>query len=300
MINYVFAGSDSVAATVLEELVSFRKPSLVITRADAPAGRKKDLRQTAVAEVAEKYGIQTVKSNDPSIALEQIKDSGASRGIVVSYGAILKGDVLESLDWFNLHFSLLPRLRGAAPVQRSIISGESPTGVTIFKIDSGMDTGPIYTQMEVDIEGLDTKSALVKMSSSSISLLRELLDDENPSLQPQSGTPSHAAKLTREECQLDFNLSAPQLVRIVRAANPEPMAWTTNVGQPLRILEASTNGVRFPGDDAPGKVELVGGKVFVVCADSTRLELITVQPFSKKSMSARDWYNGVKEATVGN
>lgn len=300
MINYVFAGSDSVAAQVLQELISFRKPSLVITREDAPVGRQKELRQTMVAEVAENNNIQTVKTNDPSTALEQIRNSGASRGIVVSYGAILKGDVLESLDWFNLHFSLLPRWRGAAPVQRSIISGESPTGVTVFKIDSGMDTGPIYSQLEVDIEGLDTKSALIKMSSSSISLLEELLNDESPSLQPQSGTPSHAPKLTREECQLDFNLSAPELVRIVRAANPEPVAWTTNLGQPLRVLEASATGIPFPGEDTPGKLEIVGGRVYVVCADSTRLELVTVQPFSKKSMGARDWYNGVKEATVGN
>jgi len=298
--DYVFAGSDSVAATVLEGLISFRKPSLVITREDAPVGRKRELKQTSVAEVAGNNNIQIVKTNDPSTALGQIKESGASRGIVVSYGAILKGDVLESLDWFNLHFSLLPRLRGAAPVQRSIMSGESPTGVTVFKIDSGMDTGPIYRQLEVDISGLDTKTALGKMSSNSLSLLRGLLDDENPSLQPQTGTPTHAAKLTRDECKLDFDLSAPELVRIVRAANPEPMAWTTIAGQPLRILEASTTGVRFPGEEITGKVEMVAGRVYVVCGDSTRLELITVQPFSKKSMSARDWFNGVKEATVGN
>ena len=300
MINYIYAGSDSVAATVLEGLIPIRKPEMVITRQDAQVGRKRELRETVVAELAREHGIKVVKANDPTEALEFISDSSATRGIVVSYGAILKDQVLESLEWFNLHFSLLPKLRGAAPVQRAILRGEFPTGVTLFKIDEGMDTGPIFSQKLVDIDDLDTHSALQKMAESSIPLAVELLNDQNPDLSPQTGTPSHAGKLRREECELDFSRTAVDLLRVVRAAYPEPVAWTTHLGQPLRIIEANSNGISFPEKVDAGTVELVGGKVYVVCEDSTRLELLRVQPFSKKPMNAKDWFNGIKEARVGN
>ncbi|MDR9363022.1 MAG: methionyl-tRNA formyltransferase [Microbacteriaceae bacterium] len=301
MIDYVFAGSDSTASSVLEALAKHSKPKLVITREDAPFGRKRELRQTVVADIADSLGVKTVKANDPALVIADIKSSGAKRGIVVSYGAILKGEVLETLQWFNLHFSLLPKLRGAAPVQRAILNDERPTGVSIFQIDAGMDSGPIYDQFEVDIVGLNTAQALKKMAENSLGSLSRLLSETSPILQKQSGDVTKAPKLTREECELDLNHTSEALLRVVLAAYPEPVAWVMNNGHPLRILSARTSGLSFPEEDQPiGQVEKLAGKVYVSCGNHTRLELLQVQPFSKKPMPAIDWFNGVGEATLGN
>jgi methionyl-tRNA formyltransferase len=301
LIDYIFAGSDNTAASVLEALAEQSKPKLVITREDAPFGRKRELRQTVVADVADSLGVKTVKANDPALVIEDIKSSGAKRGIVVSYGAILKGEVLESLQWFNLHFSLLPKLRGAAPVQRAIMNDERPTGVSIFQINAGMDSGPIYEQFEVSIDGLHTAQALNKMTEDSLEGLFRLLSDPSPKLKKQSGNATTAPKLSREECELDLNQTSETLLRLILAAYPEPVAWVTNNGNPLRILSARTSGLSFPEEGKQiGHVEKLAGKIYVSCGNHTRLELLQVQPFSKKPMSAIDWFNGVGEATLGN
>ena len=299
--NYVFAGSDNTAAQVLEALCEDKPPSLVITREDAPFGRKKELRATRVADIAEKRNIELIKANDPAVALSEIRRSGCQTGIVVSYGAILKGEVLNSLQWFNLHFSLLPKLRGAAPVQRAILNNDLPTGVTVFRIDEGMDTGPIFKQLEVDISGQSTEQALYALAEASIPVLRSLLESSTPEVVEQFGEPSYAPKLDREECKLNFNLPAEQLHRVVLAAYPEPVAWASFRGHPLRVLGAATSGIQIPDDSKPiGTVEKVGKRIYVVCGNSTRLELLEVQPFSKKPMRALDWFNGVGEAVFDN
>lgn len=301
MIDYVFAGSDSTAASVLQALTEQSKPKLVITREDAPFGRKRELRQTVVADIADSLGLRTVKANDPALVIADIRASGAKRGIVVSYGAILKDEVLESLQWFNLHFSLLPKLRGAAPVQRAILNDERPTGVSIFQIDEGMDSGPIYDQVEVNIDGLNTAQALSKMTESSLGSLSKLLSDSSPELKAQSGDVTTAPKLKREECELDLNQTSEALLRVVLAAFPEPVAWVSHNGNPLRVLSAKTSGLSFPEEGQQiGQVEKIAGKVYVSCGNHTRLELLQVQPFSKKPMPAIDWFNGLGEATLGN
>lgn len=300
MIDYLFAGSDSTAANVLAQLCLIHPPKLVITREDAPFGRKKELKQTDVAEIAITNEIPLAKANDPMQTLEMIRASGVKRGIVVSYGAILKGEVLESLEWFNLHFSLLPKYRGAAPVQRAIMENQTGSGISVFRIDQGMDTGPIYAQKPIDLSGMSTAEALKLMADQSIPILEKLLHDESPKLTQQQGEPSVAPKLSRDECRLDFNQSAKLLNLVVLASFPEPVAWTEHKGQPLKIISSKTNGLKIAEELKPGTVEKVAGKVFVACGDSTRLELLEVQPFSKKPMSATDWYNGVGEAVLGN
>ena len=300
MIDFVFAGSDSTAANVLAQLCLIHPPKLVITREDAPFGRKKELKQTEVAEIAIARGITLAKANDPTKALELIRASGAPRGIVVSYGAILKGEVLDSLEWFNLHFSLLPKYRGAAPAQRAIMENQTDTGISVFKIDMGMDTGAIYAQKPIDLSGLNTAEALTLMADQSIPILERLLTDESPKLTKQQGEPSEAPKLSRDECRLDFNQPATVLNQLVLASFPEPVAWTEHKGQPLKVINSKTNGLKIADELKPGTVEKVAGKVYVSCGDSTRLELIEVQPFSKKPMPATDWFNGVGEAVLGN
>lgn len=301
MIDYVFAGSDHTAATVLQNLSKQQLPKLVITREDAAYGRKRQMRQTVVADVAESLGVKTIKANNPESALNDIHSSTATRGIVVSYGAILKNSVLDSLEWFNLHFSLLPKLRGAAPVQRAILGDVAPTGVTVFKIDAGMDTGPIYSQFEVNITGLNTAQALEKMTQASHPILSQLLTDKTPDLTIQEGQPSFAPKLTREECELDPSKDSQTLLKIVLAAYPEPVAWIWHNGHPLRILQAKTTGFSYPEENKEiGRVEKLSGRVYLNCAGHTKLELLQVQPFSKRPMPATNWFNGVGEAILGN
>ena len=299
--DYLFAGSDKTAASVLDSLAATKLPVVVLTREDAPVGRKKIITQTLVADIAQKHGVKLIKANQPSQALPEILSSGAERGIIVSYGSILKDEVLTSIDWFNLHFSLLPKYRGAAPVQRAIMDGNTDSGITIFKLDEGMDTGEVYQQIKADISGMNTKQALDTLAELSVEPLLDLLADETPSLSPQSGEPSMAKKLSREECFLDFNKDSKTCLRVVRASNPEPIAWTYLQGEPLRIIEAATTGIANPdSDEVNGKVTKIGKRIYVSCSDSTSLELITVQPFAKKQMSATDWFNGVGEVILGN
>ena len=299
--DYIFAGSDKTAAYVLSSLAENQTPVLVITREDAPTGRKKILTQTPVADVAERHNVELIKTNDPAKALEPILNSGAQRGIIVSYGAILKHEVLKSIDWFNLHFSLLPKYRGAAPVQRAIMQGKTETGITVFKLDAGMDTGDIYKQLEKDVSGMTTAEALEVLAELSVPLLQQLLFDEKPTLRPQTGTASLAKKLSREECFLDFKSDAQTCLQMIRASNPEPIAWTYLNGEPFRVIQANEGEPNVESTDQPlGQVTKSGKRIFVACGEATRLELITVQPFAKKQMAAADWYNGVGEVTLGN
>jgi len=300
-VDYVFAGSDKTAAWILQAISSSQKPSLVITRKDAPFGRKKTITQTPVADIADSQAVKIVKTNDPTEALNDIIQTGASRGIIVSYGAILKDEVLDALEWFNVHFSLLPKYRGAAPVQRAIMDGNTDSGVSIFKLDEGMDTGDLFTQIPVDISDMNTAQALEKLADASIEPLLELLKTEQPICFSQAGDQSLAKKLDRAECFLDFKTDSESCLRIVNACNPEPIAWTTLQGDAFRIINAATTGISDPGTDHQiGQVTKVGKKIYVTCAGSTSLELITVQPFAKKEMPAIDWFNGVGEVILGN
>ena len=298
--DYIFAGSDKTAAYVLSSLAENQAPVLVITREDAPKGRKKILTQTPVADVAESQGIELIKANDPTSALAQILHSGAQRGIIVSYGAILKDEVLKSAEWFNLHFSLLPKYRGAAPVQRAIMEGKTETGVTVFKLDKGMDTGDVYKQLKKNISGMTTAQALEVLAELSVPLLQQLLVDEKPSLRPQTGTASFAKKLSREECFIDFKSDAQTCLQMIRASNPEPIAWTYLNGEPFRVIQANESEPNVEStDQVLGQVTKSGKQIFVTCGEATTLELITVQPFAKKQMAASDWFNGVGEVTLG-
>lgn len=281
----------------------------VLTRADAPVGRKRVMTPSAVAETAMELGLPVIKANRIDEATrEEIRASGAELGVIVAYGALLDEKALETLDkgWINLHYSLLPKWRGAAPVQRSIMAGDRETGVTLFQLDKGMDTGPVHLQIPTVIEPDEsTADLLPRLTQLGISGLAELLPRvasgltapvaQDPQLLASLPT---ADKLTREDARIDWHLTAVELDNQIRGLNPEPMAWTTHEDEAFRIIEAralgATDWQSLADEDAlAGEVHVDKGRVIVSCGNSSLLELKIVQPAGKKPMPASDWTRGL-------
>lgn len=285
-------------------LIALKKSGIevvgVLTRTDAPLGRKKVLTQSPVADAAEALGLPVVKANQvDSNALSQLQAFNADLGVVVAYGAFLNEEALRLLPkgWINLHYSLLPALRGAAPVQHALLQGFSSTGVTAFQLDEGMDTGPILLQAPSVIEHNENAGRLLnRLTDLGISVLLELLPSIAAGIAkqtPQDGSAAtFAPKIHRVHAQIDWNQSAMDIQQLVLAMNPEPTAWTTLGGESFRILDARA----YRGEQlqaSPGTVKLLDDKVLVACKSGT-LQLISVQPSGKNEMSAVDWYRGVK------
>jgi methionyl-tRNA formyltransferase len=309
-LKIVFAGTPANAAQTLRALAnSAFEIVAVLTRTDAPVGRKHILAPSAVAEAAMELGLPVIKANrvDEEVR-KQIKSSGAELGIIVAYGALLDQAALDSLDkgWINLHYSLLPKWRGAAPVQRAIMAGDRETGVTLFQLDKGMDTGPVHLQIPTVIEPDEsTASLLPRLTELGISGLAELLPRVAAGLTaPETQDPELLAtlptadKLTREDARIDWQRNAVEIENQVRGLNPEPMAWTTLEDEAFRIIEAralgTTDWQTLTGEEAlVGSLRVDKDRVLVTCGQGTLLELKTVQPAGKKAMSASDWARGM-------
>ncbi len=298
----LFAGTPSTAASVIEGLLtSGHDVVAVLTREDAPTGRKKILTPSPVAELASSKGIPTIKANSLSAdVLAEIASHQVEFAVVVAYGVILKQEALDLLPkgWFNLHFSVLPKWRGAAPVQRAIEHGESSTGVTLFKIDKGLDTGPIVGVLETVIGPDENAGELLdRLSLLGLTLLNEQLPRMyagTESLTEQVGEVTLAPKTSRADAKLVFSQPAKVLENLVRAMNPEPMAWCLLGDQPMRVLTARAYAEDIDAHET-GSVVLVSDRILVSCANNTALELIEVQPASRNAMSAKDWFNGLTE-----
>jgi len=303
-VRILFAGTPEVSATILEWLVkSGHEIACVLTRTDSLVGRKRILTPSATAMKAEELGLPIIKANRVDDgALPKMASYNIDLAIVVAYGSILNQRALDSIPngWFNIHFSLLPKYRGAAPVQRALLNGDNETGVTIFQLDAGMDTGPVLSSLSTSIGFNETSgellSRLAELSKSLLSQALPQLYSGTFKLHEQSGDSSSAPKPTREEARLDFHQSASALENIVRGMNPEPMAWCMVGDEVLRVLSAVENRsaslVSSSASASPGSLFSVEGKVFAVCGQDSMLELIEVQPSSKRAMPARDWFNG--------
>lgn len=296
----IFAGTTAHAAEVLKHLASSMHEVVgVLTREDAPVGRKGILTASPVANLAESLALPVIKANKVGEEeTAQISALNPDLGIVIAYGALLKKPALEAPTngWLNLHFSVLPTHRGAAPVQHSILSGKADTGVSIFKLDEGMDTGPILatvpTQIQPDENSGELLDRLTKLGITAIDACLAQIDAGIAKYVEQAGTPSIAGKLTRADAKIDWNQPAKKIELQVRAMNPEPMAWTTLAGQPFRVIEARASQLR--NSDRAAAVFELDGKVFVSCGEGSLLQLITVQPGGKNVMPAVDWLRGQK------
>jgi len=217
--------------------------------------------------------------------VDDVLDAGAEVGVVVAYGRLIKPHVLAVLPMVNLHFSLLPRWRGAAPVERAILAGDATTGVCVMALEEGLDTGPVYACEERAIgeeETLDeVRSALTETGTR---MLVELLATGLPEPRAQVGEPTYAAKIEPEEHHLDWARPAVELHRVVRLGS----AWTTFRGRRLRVLRARVS----PGSElAPGELDVAGLRVGT---GEGALELLEVQPEGKGPQPATSWRNGAR------
>ncbi len=305
----LFAGTPLNAAETLTALHNNGiEIAGVLTRIDAPVGRKRVVTPSPVAIVAEHLGIPVIKANRvDELVLEQIKSVDPDLGIAVAYGAIFKAPTLEALPlgWINVHFSLLPDWRGAAPVQHSILNGDKTTGITIFQLDEGMDTGPVHLQVPTEISPAETSGELLsRLTKLGVSGLLEVLPRiaaglASTTAQTSNGQARIATKLSRELAHIDWSDSAFAIEHKVCAMNPEPMAWTSLDGESFRIISARALGAidwaTLEGTELePGTLLTKEKRALVTCGKGTLLELKEVQPSGKQIMNAADWHRGMQ------
>ena len=295
-----FAGTPAAAVPSLSALIeSSHGVAAVITRPAARAGRGRHEHSSPVAEVATAAGIRVLtpaRAGDADF-LQELRELQLDCCAVVAYGALLPPSALgvPRLGWVNLHFSLLPAWRGAAPVQHAILHGDDITGASTFLIEEGLDTGPVYGVTTEAIKPTDTSGELLdRLAVAGAQLLVATMDGlEAGALvgvpQPPDGV-SIAPKITTADAQITWTDPAMRIDRLVRACTPAPGAWTTlgddrlKVG-PLRPLESS--------DLEPGELEVSKSSVRVGTADRD-VEFGMVQPSGKRLMAAADWARGAR------
>jgi methionyl-tRNA formyltransferase len=266
----------------------------VISQPDKPSGRGQEMHSSPVSQWAKANSIELV---NPATVPEIDKSlSNLDLLITIGYGRILPAQTLSipKHGCINLHFSLLPKYRGAAPVQRAIESGERESGVTVFALDPGMDTGPIYTSITVAIEPtMRSNELLEKLSVIGVTAIEDALIAIESGIAPvaQTGQASIASKITREEAALDWNASSRALHNKIRAFYPQPQAWTNFRGQPLKISSAkiAVTDIQLQ----PGELRVVGNDCLIGTGDIS-LVLETLTPAGKKEMSALDWSRGAR------
>ncbi len=274
----VFFGTPADAVPALRALHGAgHEIPLVVTQPDRRRGRGGSTQPSPVKAAAEELGLRVVTPERARQATDDVVASGADVGVVVAFGQLLPESLFTAvpLGFVNVHFSLLPRWRGAAPVERAILAGETETGICIMKIEKGLDTGAVFARAATPIDDEETAGELRERL---VLLGTDLLVDTLPNIatttpEPQVGEPTSADKLTVEEFELDFSRPPEELVRVVRAGNPRPGAWTTVDGRRLKVWRARA------GDDGS-------------------LELLEVQPEGRARMSGDAWMRGRQGAPV--
>ena len=288
------AATPEVAIPTLDALLASRHELVcVITKPDAPAGRGRALQATTVADWAERNNVTLYKPDSSELIGELTADLDLV--VTIGFGLLLPLEILEKprYGFINLHFSLLPRWRGAAPVQRAIEAGDSVTGVTVFQLDAGMDTGPIYTSAQIPLSVSTTADQLFQslaiLGVEPVLQTLELVErGERPTAQENAGA-SRAYKLSKEEGRIDWSLSAEVINRKVNAFNPAPGAWSNFRGQVIKI-----DKVRFSDQIAlAGQLKVVEKSIYIGTATSA-LELLEVTPSGKAKMTAASWANGAR------
>ncbi|MGW6785086.1 methionyl-tRNA formyltransferase [Streptomyces sp. NPDC054987] len=300
----VFAGTPEVAVPALDALIASGRHEVaaVVTRPDAPAGRGRRLVASPVAERAEEAGIEVLKPTrprDPDFQA-RLREIDPDCCPVVAYGAILPKSALDipRHGWVNLHFSLLPSWRGAAPVQHSIMAGDQLTGASTFQIEEGLDSGPVYGVLTEEIRPTDNSGDLLtRLAFAGAGLLAATMDGiEDGTLravaQPLDGI-SLAPKITVEDARIDWTAPAMRADRVVRGCTPAPGAWTVFRGERLKVISLGMAADRT--DLAPGALSAAKNNVHVGTG-SHAVELLWVQPQGKKPMRAADWARGVRIA----
>ncbi|MDN5717200.1 MAG: methionyl-tRNA formyltransferase [Janibacter sp.] len=295
----IFAGTPQVAVPSLRALLDSDHEVIgVITRPDAKVGRGRRLEPSPVKVVAQEAGLEVLTPSSPKDPqfLARLRELEPDCCPVVAYGALLPAQALDipAKGWVNLHFSLLPAWRGAAPAQRALMSGDEITGASTFLIETGLDTGPVFGTMTERIRDDDTSGTLLtRLAEAGAPLLVATMDgiatgDLEPRTQPGEGI-SHAAKITVDDAHVDLTHPALAVDRLIRGCTPAPGAWTTFRGERLKLGPVAITDERLPA----GSVDARKREVLVGTADRA-VRLGEVTPVGKKPMAAADWARGVR------
>jgi methionyl-tRNA formyltransferase len=295
-VRVIFAGTPPFAAAALNALAEAGHDiALVLTQPDRPAGRGMKLTPSAVKQAAQARGLpvyQPASLKTPE-AQDELRAADADVMVVAAYGLILPQAVLDlpRFGCLNIHASLLPRWRGAAPIQRAILAGDAETGITIMQMDAGLDTGAVLSKTAVPIRDTDTAASLhdTLAAAGANAIVAALAN--YPTLVPVAQDDNHAtyaAKLSKDEAQLDWNQPADVLARAVRAYLPAPGAWTLLGGAPLKIWSAQA----VAGAGFAGEVLRADAEHLIVACGSGALVLQEVQPAGSKRMSAAAFLAG--------
>ena len=266
----VFLGTPEFATEPLRALVDAGwDVALAVSQPDKRRGRGGGLMPSPVKRAAIDLGLPV------SDRVDDVLETGADLGVVAAFGRLIKPHVLERMPMINLHFSLLPRWRGAAPVERAILAGDERTGVDLMVIEEGLDTGGVYARSEVVIGPDETADELrARLAALGTDLLLTSLRDGLPEPKPQEGEPTYANKIDPAELEIDWGRPAVEIHRLVRIGG----AWTTHRGHRLKVWRTAL-GVAGPGDVA-------------VPAGDGPIRLVEVQPEGRRRMPARAWANG--------
>ncbi|MDH0342616.1 methionyl-tRNA formyltransferase [Chromobacterium haemolyticum] len=297
----IFAGTPEFAAAALRELIAAgHEIALVLTQPDRPAGRGMKLKPSPVKEVALEHGLRVEQPaslrNDE--AQQMLRDIGAELMVVAAYGLILPQAVLDipARGCLNIHASLLPRWRGAAPIQRAILAGDAETGITIMQMDVGLDTGDMLSIHPVAIAADETAATLhdklaAEGARAIVSTLAGL-EAIQPVKQPEAGV-TYAQKLSKAEALVDWNLPAEDVARAIRAYNPAPGAHTLLAGEALKLWMA----VAEAGQAEPGLVIAADADGVLVGCGSGLVRLTVLQAAGGKRLAARDFVAGRSQLT---
>lgn len=298
-LRIVFAGTPELAASILGSLLekSRHQITMVLTQPDRPAGRGRKLVASAVKILALENDLlvfQPLKSE--LVALEKMI-SEADLMIVAAYGMLLPESILNAPTYgcINVHTSLLPRWRGAAPIQRAIQAGDSETGISIMQMDSGLDTGPVLLQKKCPINATDTSASLLtKLADVGSECLLEVLDviasaNLKSTIQEESQA-SYAKKITKSEARIDWSLAAIHIDRTIRAFNPAPICYTELAGVPIRIWQAEI--LDHDSTSTAGKILSCSSTGIDVATGQGALRILKIQPQGKRAMSVADFLNG--------
>jgi methionyl-tRNA formyltransferase len=293
-VRIVFLGTPADAVPPLRALAADgHEIALVVTQPDRRRSRGAGTDPSPVKVAAVELGLPVLTPAKAREAVDDVRATGAELGVVVAFGQLLPVALLEALPhgFVNLHFSLLPRWRGAAPVERAILAGDAETGVDLMRIEAGLDTGPVFARVRVPIGPQETAGELhARLVDAGTALLRAHLPtipDARP--EPQVGEPTYADKLGVDEFRIDPSRPATELARLVRAANPRPGAWFRVGGRRVKVWRAHERDA----DDGPREPGVVADDGAVATAAGV-LALDEVQPEGKRPMPASAWRAGFR------
>lgn len=295
-IKTIFFGTHEFAVTILEGLVNspFISIELVITQPDRPVGRKQELQKSPVKLLAEKYGI-TVQQPE-KLSNFEILNSKFEIGVVAQYGLLIPKNIFNNPKYgtLNVHTSLLPKYRGASPIQSALMNGENETGITIMKMDEGLDSGPILAQKSLKIDLEDTYPTLDKKLAKigSQALLEAIPDYVSGEITPKNQNEAKATfckKLNKEDGMTDWNKTAKEIYNLYRGLTPWPGIWTIWNNKRLKFLKIKPVNTQLEA----GKVSIKNGNIYIGCREDS-IEVEELQLEGKKAMTNQEFLNGYK------